>query len=410
MPTRAFTQRQNKLIGYVLLFIAPFLSFLLALMRWDKPYAKNMIIGVIVFIGMTALPEGDLQYYQDYYYYNSNLSFEAMLHNFIGLKEAKFYINLLSFSFGLIFEHHALYFGFLYFIFGYYLINFIYLAYEHNNSATNTSWGVFLFLTFALFFSIRSSLNMAFYSGAIFILYYISKSILQSNTKMMWPILLAPLFHIALILVFIPIILFSIFKSRTYACAALVIISYAPQQSTFQNLLGDFSSDKDGSIIKERYDNYASENGKELLDRRYAEASANANFKLSLLNNIKDFLFNYLLNIGLVIIFLYRKKLNKEIVMLKLYNLILLFWALSNVMLDISNGNRFQTFQMTLTVLYLLLSYEKFTNRVQRLYYFFTFPLLSIYGFLNLYAANKFISANFFVSNFLIEIVSLFHR
>ena len=45
-------------------------------------YAKNILIGVIVFIGMTAFPEGDLERYQNYYYrYFFHILFLSLIYN-----------------------------------------------------------------------------------------------------------------------------------------------------------------------------------------------------------------------------------------------------------------------------------------------------------------------------------------
>lgn len=407
MSSLTSIQNRNKIISYGLLLIAPFFSLLLALRQWKTPYAKNMIIGVIVFLGMTALPVGDLERYQYYYYNNANLTFETMWYNLISIKEGKFYISLLSFLFGLIFQHHNVYFGFLYFIFGYYLVNFVYLVYDYNKGIVATRWGGFLFISFALFFSIKNSVNLAFYTGSIFIIYYLAKTFLQSNTKFLLPILLAPLFHFALAIVFLPIVLFLFLKSKTYACAILVILSYAAPQTTVITLLGDFSKGKEDTIIEDRYNNYASEDGKERLEKRYTEAALNANFKLSLLNNFKDIIFNYLLNIGLVLIFFYQKKYIKDTIILNLYNLILLYWALSNVMLSISNGSRYQIFHVTLTVLFLLLLHQNnIKSKFQKFYYALVFPVLFIFGIMNLYGSNQIIPTNFFVSNYFVELIA----
>lgn len=396
---------RNKLFSYVLMLISPLLSFFIALREWKSSYAKSVFIGVIVFIGMTALPEGDLEHYQAFYYYNANQSLDTMWYNLISLKDGKFYISLLSFLFGLIFQHHTVYFGFLYFIFGYYLVNFVYLVYDYNKVIVATQWGGFLFISFALFFSIRNSLSLAFYTGAIFIIFYLTKAILQSNTKLLLPILLAPLFHFALAIVFIPIILFFFLKSKTYVCVVLVLISYLIPQTLVTGSLGDLANDANGTLVEKKYKSYASEDGSERLNERYAEGALNANFKLSLLNNIKDLIFNYLINIGLVLLFFFRKKFNKDTLLLNYYNLILLLWAVANIMLNVSNGVRYQIFPMVLSVAFFIFLFKNKTTKLLSYYYILTFPILLLYGLMSLYASNKFISTNFFVSNYFIEII-----
>ena len=97
LNNKSIILKRNRLIAFGLLMISPFLSFGIAVRNWKTDYAKNILIGVIVFIGMTAFPEGDLERYQNYYYYNASQSFEMMWHNLISLKEGKFYITFFSF-------------------------------------------------------------------------------------------------------------------------------------------------------------------------------------------------------------------------------------------------------------------------------------------------------------------------
>jgi hypothetical protein len=406
--TSTYITKRNKFLSYILLLISPFFSLLLALRHWKLDYAKNILIGVIVFIGITALPEGDIERYQAYFYYNATQSFEVMWHNLITLQEGKFYIGISIFLFGLFFDHHNVYLGFLFFIFGYYLVNFVFLVYNKNQYLKKTKFTFFLFVTFALFFSIRNSLNLAFYTGAIYILYWITKSVFNDyNYRYLIPILFAPLFHFSLALIFIPIGLFLLLKSKTYVCVLLVMISYAIPQVAVTTILGNLASDNEGNLVEDKYESYASDGGMKRLEDRYEKGALNANFKLSLLNNIRAFIFDYLINIGLLIILFFYKKFKKDKLQLYLYNLILLLFAISNIMLNISNGNRFQIFHLTLTVVFFLLFYQnQIKSKIVKAYYMVVFPFLFIFGIMNLYASNKLISINFYVSNYFIEIIA----
>lgn len=399
--------KRNKIISFGLLLISPLFSLVLALRNWKVNYAKNIFIGVIVFIGMTALPEGDLERYQEIYYYNLTQSFEVLWHDLISLKEGKFYISFFSYIFGLFFNHHNVYFGFLYFIFGYYLVNFVYFIYDNIKYLKKSKFGLFLFVSFALFFSIRNSLNLAFYTGAIYILYWLTKTLLKRNIKHLTPIFLAPLFHIALVLVFIPSGFYLILKSKTYLCILLALFSYAIPQVVVTNVLGSLAEDNENTLVESKYKSYASEKGMDYLNERYSKSASQANFKLSLLNNIQTFIFDYLINFGLLIIFFFYKKFKNNELQVYMYNLILLLFAMSNIMLNISNGGRFQIFHLTLSIVFFLLFYQNLIkNKVIKIYYFIIFPIIFIFGIMNLYATNKLISTNFLVSNFFIEIIA----
>lgn len=388
------------------MFISPLLSFFIALNEWKSSFAKNIFIGVIVFIGMTALPEGDLEYYQSVYYRASNQSFEEMWSKIINLQDGKIYISLLTHLFRLVSNSHVFYFGFLYFIFGYYLVNFIYLVHEHKKVQSSFKWAGFIFLTFALSFSLRNSLNLAFYTGTIFIIYYTAKTILESNIKLLIPIIFAPLFHTALVIVFFPLVLFIFLKEKTNLCLLLVLISYSIPQSFVTGNLGALASDNKDTILESKYNIYASEGGMERLNERYEQVALNSNLELSLLNNLRDFQFNYFFNFGLIILFFFQKKIFLNNYFLQFFNVILIFWALSNLMLNISNGIRFQIFHITLTMsLFVIYLDAIMRSRVLRCYMAILFPLAFIVGIMSLYACNKFISLNFFTSNFVIEII-----
>ncbi len=407
LNNKSIILKRNRLIAYGLLMISPFLSFGIAVRNWKTDYAKNILIGVIVFIGMTAFPEGDLERYQNYYYYNASQSFEMMWHNLISLKEGKFYITFFSFLFGLIFQHHNIYMGFLFFLFGYYLVNFIFLIYNYDKSIVHQRIGFLIFISFALFFSLRNAVNLAFYTGAIYILYWIVKSILTQNNKFLIPLLLAPLFHFALTLVLIPVMLFVLLKSRTFICIALVVVSYMLPPSIVNNTLGDLANDNESTIIEDRYNNYASEKGIEYMNKRYEKGASNANFKLKLLNDIKNIIFDNVIYIGLFLFLIFFKRYKNNKLLIQFFNMILLFWAISNLMMNVSNGNRYQIFQITLGVVFFVLLYQtKIKNRIMNAYFFILFPLVFLYGLMNLYATNKMISTNFFVSNFFVEIIS----
>lgn len=395
----------NRLISHSFILIAPFLTLLMGLTSFNVRFIKSSLIGAIVFIGVTALPEGDLEFYQTVYYKIADQPFNNLLQSFLNVKEAKFYISLSAFLVSLFFEHHSIYFGLLYFVFGYYLVNFIFIVFEYKVQILSSRWGKFIFIAFALFFSIRNSLNLAFYTGAIYSIYFMTKAVLNSEHKFLLPIILAPVFHFALAFIFIPILIFLFFKSKTIVCLTLVLITYLMPQNSVRGILGTLANENKGTIVESKYDSYVSEGGIERLNKRYSDGAKNSNFKLSLLNTLKEFIFNYLVNIGLVVLFFYRKVLLRDIVILKLYNLILILWAASNIMLNISNGNRFQIFHLTISVFFFIyLHYEKIKSDLLKIYFNITFPIIFFFGVMSLYASNKFVSTNFFTSNYFIQI------
>ena len=177
--------------------------------------------------------------------------------------------------------------------------------------------------------------------------------------------------------------------------------------SIVNNTLGDLANDNESTIIEDRYNNYASEQGIEYMNKRYEKGASNANFKLKLLNDIKNIIFDNVIYIGLFLFLIFFKRYKNNKLLIQFFNMILLFWATSNLMMNVSNGNRYQIFQITLGVVFFVLLYQtKMKNRIMNAYFVILFPLVFLFGLMSLYATNKMISTNFFVSNFFVEIIS----
>ena len=177
--------------------------------------------------------------------------------------------------------------------------------------------------------------------------------------------------------------------------------------SIVNNTLGDLANDNESTIIEDRYNNYASEKGIEYMNKRYEKGASNANFKLKLLNDIQNIIFDNVIYIGLYLFLIFFKRYKKNKLIIQFFNMILLFWATFNLMMNVSNGNRYQIFQITLGVVFFVLLYQtKMKNRIMNTYFVILFPLVFLFGLMSLYASNKMISTNFFVSNFFVEIIS----
>ncbi len=395
----------NKILFFIFMLFSPVTSLVVALLNWKKDFAKLLFLGLFFFMGMTALPEGDLASYQQNYYIITRSSFLEIWKNFIFLKDGKFFYSLFSFLFGIFFKQHNLYFGFLFFVYGFYLINLIYLVYSSTIKLSSSYFGKLLFLSFTLFFSVRYIINLAFYTGSVFILYWFIKSYLTSNTKNLFPILLAPIFHISLLYLIIPIVLFLIFRLKIHICLFILLISFYVPRSLVVEYLSIFVSDQKNNVLKEKYIYYAEDNAYERIELNYEETRKYFNNKLLFLNNFKDFLFNYLINFCLLLLLFDYRNLRSNKKYLLLYNFIIILYASSNIILNVSNGVRFRIFHLTMSLFFFLLLYQFETyNKLMRVCLSLLIPVLLLYGIMNLYASNKFISLDFYFSNFFIEL------
>ncbi|GGB72033.1 hypothetical protein GCM10007424_10030 [Flavobacterium suaedae] len=381
------------------------MALLVAVRNFKSSFSKTLLIGVVAFIGMTANSEGDLERYEAIYHINSNLTIGEMWTNLIGLQDGKFYISAFAFLLNLFTDNYHIYFAFLYTIFGYYLVNFVYLFFDEKVIKNTKLYGLLFFISFALFFSIRNSLNLAFYTGVIYYMYFISKSIILKKNKFLLFLLLTPLFHFSLAILLIPTFLYVYLKNKPITCVILVVITLGLNQSSITGIIQQYANSNKGTIIEDKYRSYASEDGMERLEERYRKGELNYNWKLKLLNTTREIIIDFFSKIGVFLIFFYRKKLGLKEEKLNMLSLVLLLWATCNLTVNFSNGDRF-------LILFSAMAYALFIMMLEdvkkiKLYYIFTLiliPLSLFFGVMSLYASNKFISEYFYFSNFLIEL------
>jgi hypothetical protein len=121
-----------------------------------------------------------------------------------------------------------------------------------------------------------------------------------------------------------------------------------------------------------------------MMNKRYEKGASNANFKLKLLNDIKNIIFDNVIYIGLFLFLIFFKRYKNNKLLIQFFNMILLFWAISNLMMNVSNGNRYQIFQITLGVVFFVLLYQtKMKNRIMNTYFVILFPLVFLFGLMS---------------------------
>lgn len=396
--------------GYLIIsyLIYPFAGVLYSLFNFENKTARNLLVYFgFAFLGFIALEEGDLERYASNYYLKQHTSFIELINDLFSLNSGKFIVDIIATLTSFINNHHF-YFAFLYIIFGFYLLNtirvFIIKPFRYNSF-----YGKIFILSFLLYFTIRSSINFAFYCGAIFYLYYLTKYIfLNENKKYLLLSCLAPLFHIGLAPLLIANLFFYGFRKNSYPLIIFVMLSFGVSQIQVISVVGTLLTEQvDSSMLDSKYRSYASEAGQERLNKRYEEGSQNYNIKLKILNLTRELIQYILLPLSIILIWFKRKNLLKDKVALLLFNAALATWIISNLMLNISQGERFLVVHTFLILglcvyLYQTIKLPLFIRR----YFFMMTPFLLIYGIGSLYASNKLISASFFVSNFFIEFFS----
>jgi hypothetical protein len=395
---------QSKLYLIVLSFIWPFFSVINASLNFRNKFARSALIFFgFGFLGFTAIEEGDLLAYANTYYEKANYSFGSIIKSLFEIEVGKFYIDFISVTLSFLNNHHY-YFALLFIIFGYFLINtifqFFYLPFKKLSFL-----GKFLLLSFALYYSIRTSLNMAFYTGSIYFLYMIVKYIHSNKDyRYIYLSLLTPLFHIGLAPLLSASLMVILFQHRTNIYIVAFVFSLFVSQSSIINYAGTIVRQQDNALIENRYKIYVTEAGQEHLNRRYEDAEMRSNYKLRLLNESRSLLNYVFLPIGIILVWLKRKTFFQDKVALYLFNSVIATWSVTNIMMNISQGERFFQIHTFLIFGMLVYLFQKFKLKRFFLFYLGVLTIVALaYGFGALVASNKFINFNFLISNVVLE-------
>jgi hypothetical protein len=398
---------QSKAYAILLYLIWPFSAVLLGLKYFDFKFGKNLLIASFAFLGFTAISFGDLERYEFGFYSLARIKFLTIFSDLFSLQTGKFYNDIFSLITTLFFTSHHFYFMLLFLVYGYLLINII-DSFKELNIKKHDRFGLLFFVGFALYFSISNILNLAFYTGALFIIYCLIKYYNKQDKKYLFLILLAPLFHLGLIIfIFLPLFVI-LFKNKIRYYLIFLVFTFGIGQSNFVAVIENLASNNSGTIIETKYKAYASEKGQESLDKRYEERAKTENFKLKSLFFLKNTIWYVLTPLGLFLLFLNRRALLYKYDLVRLFNLVLLCLGVSNLMLNISQGDRFLNIYCFLAIGLFYKVYtktkSKITNKWLNIYLKILMPIVLVTGLMSLVASHFMIPLKFYASNFLFEI------
>jgi predicted membrane protein len=109
-----------------------------------------------------------------------------------------------------------------------------------------------------------------------------------------------------------------------------------------------------------------------------------------------------------VLIYLKRNLLLINQKIYRLFHIVLLFWGVSNLMLNISQGERFLVLFSFMAIGLFFTVYVTTKDLARKTIFgkflYFFVPLLFIFGLMAAYSSNEMFIAPFFISNFFIEI------
>lgn len=384
----------------ILFLIWPFSAMIIGIRNFDTNFGRKLLIAAITFLGFTALDNGDLERYASQYYGVSNNKFGDLIDLLINFQLGKFYTDSMAILFS-VFENHHVYFAFLFGFYGYFLINTINLLRVKKMNRSNI-YVIICFMTFALFFSVANIFNYAFYMGGIYFLYFLLQIILnEHNKKYFLLILLVPLFHIGLTPLLIVPLSFLIFKQKTYLYIFLLVVFSIIPQSLFNNAIGSKLEGSD-TVFEQKFDSFGSEEGKEKMDTHYADGYSLGNFNYRLTRNTKDIVNRVAIPLLFLFLFVNRKKIKQDKVVFNLFNLSIACMAVTSLMLNISQGERFfaiSGFMVLGTFIFFIQKYNYRILRFNRILYLII-PTILFSNLVSLIFVKFMISSDFFLSNF----------
>lgn len=395
----------NQSKAYLILFylIWPFATLFLVIRFFDSKFARNIFVLIYGFLGFTAISFGDLERYELQYYLTKNESISAIIQDLTSLQDGKFVNSFFSILIGFIFENHSYYFAVLFMIYGYFLVKTLNVFKPVKLNWLN-QFGIVFFLCVVTYFLIRPLLNLAFYTGGVYVIYNMVKYYKTQSKKYLMLVFLAPLFHIGLsVYLLLPIIL-SIFKNNIKYYVVFVILTFGLGKSNVVGALESLSQSNSGTIVETKYKAYASEEGQESLNQRYTDNSANYNGKLKILLNLQQAIWYFFIPIGMIVIYIQRNLLLTGFNTIRLYNIVLTFWGIANLMLNISQGERFVNLFTFIALGLFFIIYTQQKNKYFDMFLKLFIPILSIYCLMTLYASHFMLPPEFFFSNFILEI------
>lgn len=395
---------ENKNIRYYLAFLIwPFGTLLYALKNYREPISRILFVLAISFLGFTTKSFGDLERYEEWFYIYRGQNIQDLIISYLNFQVSDIYTKTISILTGLIFNTHHFYFAVLYGIYAY-LLSGVILKFARLLPRKINHTTLLLLIGFALFYSIRSIISVRFYTGGLFYLFMMLNYIFTKKNKYLIFSLFTPLFHFGLSLLLLVSPLLLLLRKKYWLTLGIVIFSLAIGQSSVVNFIEKIAESNEETFIESSYKSYAADEGRSRLEERYRQGAIDANWKLTALNKTRDFLWYYIVA-GILIVFIERKKLLIFKQFSDIFILVMLILSASNIMLNISNGNRYIFIYLFLAFgLFLLIYARRNVSKIFRFYIYGLIPLALAYGAMSLYASNEMFSFMFFITNYPIAI------
>jgi len=382
----------------------PFGGLIASIVNFRSKYSKYSFVIASAFFAYTIGLEGDLERSCGEFYKAANFTWTQIFSDFITLKQIELYTPLVTKFVSSIGLSYKVGFIFYMIIYSTLYVNIIGLLLRKFPSKL-TVYHFLLFFGVATYFSFRSFISIRFSTALLLFVYSFLQTVLYNKPRYLLLCLLTPLIHLGF-LVSLPVLpLYLLFKDKLVIVFICFILSFFVSQNSFVSFLESKSVNYEESVINDKVKSYASEEGRASLESRYENEAKNATIKLAFLNNLDKLMLSILLY-TLIFLFVIRNKL----VDFEYYNpyfvLCLFLGALSNIMMNISNGVRFLYLTDWLILGLLLLLYIKNSEiKIYKIYILVLIPALLILNITKAVSAHRLLSPEFFYSNFFFAVL-----
>lgn len=393
-------EKNNRGLRIIFALILPFSALFYSIKNYRNRDAKWFFVFGLSFLGYTINIEGDIERYRDIFYEMKNVPWSQLLTDILSLKQGDFYVSLVAKFIGIFVENHYFYIAVLIAVFAYFYFSIVKLFIDFLPKKLDF-FVIQLFFAFTLFISLRNFISIRFYTATLVFIYGMLKYLFSDKKKYLVFVFISPIIHISF-LIGLPFVLFYVFFKKKYKIAFFLMIScYFIGQSSAVDFLNKSLNSNTENAINSKIKTYASEEGIEYLNNRYASEEINS--KLLILNTSKQ-VSNIFISIGILLILFFQKRVLKEDINIKFFTLILVFWALANLLREVSNGSRF-TILYLFTALGFFLFLQVNNNLNNHLIQYLKFGIIIViaYGFMSIVASNVLFKTNYFISNYFVE-------
>ena len=390
---------QSKGYAIVLYLIWPFSALGIGLKNFDSNFGRNLLIALFAFLGFTAIDAGDLEHYAARYYELRNFSFSELINLLLKFNVNRLFTDITAVVFS-IFNNHHIYFAFLFGLFGYMLIHSLNILRLQVLKKSNKII-LICFFTFATFYSIAAIFNLAFFTGGIYFLLIILKYIFYGEKKKyLILLLLTPIFHFGLTILLLIPVFYYLFKQRTNIYLIILLVFTSIPQSFITNFI-ESNLVKEDTVLEDRFNAYASDEGLEHMSARYKEQYDKGNSNDRILVDTRNLAHKFAVPILLLFLYANVRKVNNDKILLNLLNFSIAFAAITQLMLNISQGERFYLISgfITLSLLVYWVQRYEFRNFTFTPLLFISIPLILLYNLVSLIISKDFISLDFILSN-----------